>query len=82
MIFPYVRIGQEIIKTGAIPTTEFMTYTQFGKPVDYLYWLPSIIFMGVFKLGGFTLTAIVRMLCVASFYTFLWLCLRELNPAP
>jgi len=42
--FPYVRIGEEIVNTGSIPTTEFMTYTQFGKPVQYQYWLSSLIF--------------------------------------
>ncbi len=80
--FPYVRIGEEIIKTGSIPSTEFMTYTQAGKPVEYPYWLPSLILMGVFKLGGVTLTTIMVMLCTAAFYVLLWLCLRELEISP
>jgi len=80
--FPYVRIGEEIVSTGEIPTTEFMTYTQFGKPVEYPYWLPSLIFMGVFKLGGVTLTALIVMLCTAAFYILLWMCLRELEISP
>ncbi|MBP7091570.1 MAG: hypothetical protein KBA59_01600, partial [Anaerolineaceae bacterium] len=56
--FPYVRIGEEIVKTRSIPATEFMTYTQYGKPVEYQYWLPSVILWGISKAGGVTLTSI------------------------
>jgi len=77
--FPFLRIGEEIIKTGHIPTTEFMTFTQFGNPAVYLYWLSSLFFLGVYKLGGVTLTAIILMLCIGGYYSLLWLCLRELK---
>ena len=80
--FPYLRIGEEIIKTGEIPTTEFMTYTQFGQPALYLYWLPSILFYEMFQFGGVILIALIVMLCTASFYGLFWLCLRELNIRP
>ncbi len=80
--FPYVRIGEEIVKSGSIPTTEFMTYTQFGKPVEYQYWLPSLIFYWVFKLGGVTLTTLIVMLCTAAFFILLWRCLMELDIDP
>jgi hypothetical protein len=80
--FPYLRIGDQIVKTGAIPTTEFMTYTRFGQPATYLYWFPSLIFLGLYKLGGATLIGVVCALCIASFYTFLWHSLRELNIKP
>lgn len=77
--YPYLRIGQEIVDTGRIPATEFMTYTQFGQPAVYLYWLPSLIFLGIYNLGGITLVSILSALCVGSFYTLLWFCLRELK---
>ncbi len=77
--FPYLRIGQEIVNTGAIPTTEFMTYTRFGEPAVYLYWLPSLIFLGVYNLGGVTLVSLLTALCVGIFYTLLWLCMKELK---
>ncbi|KAF0112270.1 MAG: hypothetical protein FD147_331 [Chloroflexi bacterium] len=80
--FPYMRIGQEIIKTGGIPTTEFMTYTRFDEPAVYLYWLPSLIFLGVYNLGGVTLVGIVSALCIGSFYALLWMCLREFKAGP
>ncbi len=80
--WPYVRIGQEIITSGHIPSTEFMTYTQYGQPAVYLYWLPSLIFYGLNKLGGVTLISILTALCVGCFYTLLWFCLRELKVGP
>ena len=76
---PFLRIGEEIIRTGHIPTTEFMTYTQFGNPADYPYWLSSLFLLGVYKLGGVTLTVIISMICIGGFYSLLWLCLRELR---
>ncbi|MBN2088391.1 hypothetical protein JW964_02210 [candidate division KSB1 bacterium] len=77
--FPFLRIGDEIIRTGHIPTTEFMTFTQFGKPADYFYWLFSLMFFEIYELGGVTLTAVFSMLCIGGYYSLLWLCLRELK---
>ena len=80
--FPYVRIGVEIVRTKSIPATEFMTYTQGGKPVEYQYWLPSVILWGINKAGGITLTSITVMLCIAAYYFLLWKCLQELEIIP
>jgi hypothetical protein len=77
--FPFLRIGEEIIKTGRIPTTEFITFTQFGNPAVYPYWLSSLFLLGAYKLGGVTLTAIISIICIGGFYSILWLCLRELK---
>lgn len=80
--WPFARIGQEIVATGKLPDSEFMTYTQFGKPAVYLYWLPSLIFLKLYQWGGVTLISILTALCVACFYTLLWLSLREINVGP
>ena len=80
--WPFLRIGQEIIKIGSIPTTEFMTFTQFNQPAIYLYWLPSLFFYGVYNLGGATLTSLVSLICISCFYFELWLCLREFKTSP
>lgn len=78
----YLRIGDQIVTTRAIPTTEFMTYTSGGQPATYSYWLASLIMLGIYKAGGLTLTALVMGLCVVSLYVFLWLFLRELKLGP
>ena len=76
-LWPYMRIGQEIIRTHAIPTTEFMTYTQYGQPAQYLYWLPSLIFLGVYNLGGITLISVMSAACLGLYYFLLWRSLKH-----
>jgi hypothetical protein len=75
----YLRIGTEIIRTHAIPTTEFMTYTSAGQPAVFSYWLASLALLGIYNAGGLTLTALATGVCVVVFYLFIWLCLRELK---
>jgi hypothetical protein len=77
--FPYLRIGQEILRTGALPTTEFMTYTSYGNPALYLYWLPSLIFLAIYQAGGVLLTTLAAMICVGSFFFLMWKSLEELG---
>jgi len=78
----YLRIGDQIARTHAIPTTEFMTYTSGGEPAIFSYWLASLLMLGIFKAGGLTLTALVMGLCVVGLYVLIWLCLRELKLGP
>lgn len=78
----YLRIGDQIVRTHAIPTTEFMTYTSGGEPATFSYWLASLLMLGIYKAGGLTLTAVVMGLCVVGLYVYIWFCLRELNLGP
>ncbi|MCX6056459.1 MAG: hypothetical protein NTZ74_16410 [Chloroflexi bacterium] len=78
----FLRIGDEIVRTQRIPTTEFMTYTQFGKTATFSYWLASLLFLEVYKLGGIPLTVMMIGFCIVAFYTFVWLCLREQKLGP
>ena len=75
----YLRIGQEIIRIHALPSTEFMTFTSGGHPAVFSYWLPSLALLGIYKLGGLTLTALIMGVCVVLCYVFFWLCLRNLK---
>ena len=40
----HVRIGQDTIRTGSIPTVDALSYTQAGRPVVYHSWLSAVIF--------------------------------------
>lgn len=77
--FPYLRIGEEVLRTGKVPSTEFMTYTNVGKPALYFYWLPSLILLGIYRLGGLPLTSLFSLICIGSFFFLLWECLKELK---
>lgn len=78
----YLRIGDEIAQNHAIPTTEFMTYTSGGQPATYSYWLASLMMLGIYKVGGVTLTALVMGVCVVALFVLIWFCLRELKLGP
>ncbi|KAF0112271.1 MAG: hypothetical protein FD147_332 [Chloroflexi bacterium] len=78
----YLRIGDEILSTRHIPTTEFMTYTRAGEPALFSYWLASLTLLGIYKTGGVLLTALVTGICITALYVLLWLCLRELKAGP
>ncbi len=78
----YLRIGEEIVRTHSIPAAEFMTYTSGGQPAVYSYWLASLAFLGISKVGGFILTALVSGVCITLFYALVWLCLRNLKIGP
>lgn len=78
----YLRIGEEIVRTRAIPATEFMTYTSDGQPAVYAYWLASLLFLAISKAGGFMLTALAGGLCITLFYALIWFCLRDLKIGP
>jgi hypothetical protein len=80
--WPYLRIGQEIVRTRSIPSFEFMTFTQYGHPVVYLYWLPSLVFLGIFRLGGVNLISLFSLICILTFYSLLWICLRQIKINP
>ena len=78
----YLRIGAEIVRTHAISTTEFMTYTSGGHPAVFSYWLASLSMLGIYKAGGLLLTALISGLCISLFYTCIWFCLRQLKLGP
>mgnify|MGYP001026494611 CR=1 FL=1 len=40
----YLRLGGDILGTGAIPTVDTFTYSQLGTPVVYHSWASAIIF--------------------------------------
>ncbi len=68
----YVRLGNEIVHSGRLPTIEFMSYTQSGQPAVYQYWLSGVIFWAVREAGGETGTGLLRGLLLAFFYVVLW----------
>ncbi len=78
----YLRIGEEIARTRALPETEFMSFASGGQAGVYSYWLASLLFLGVSQAGGLALTALVTGVCVVTLYAFVWLCLREFKLGP
>ncbi|HXF84763.1 MAG TPA: hypothetical protein VNK49_05180 [Anaerolineales bacterium] len=72
----YVRIGKDILETGAIPTTDTFSFTYPGRPIYYQPWLSAVIFWVVHSIGGATLTFLLKGICIGIAYGMIWTLLR------
>ena len=68
----YVRIGKDILQTGAIPTVDTFSYTYAGRPIFYQPWLSAVIFWLAHSLGGATLSFLLRGICIGLAYGVIW----------
>ncbi len=73
----YVRIGQDTVQAGAIPTVDTLSYTQAGQPVIYHSWLSAVFFGILNQLGGISLTVLVRGLALALGYGLIYVTARQ-----
>jgi tetratricopeptide (TPR) repeat protein len=60
----HITVGREIIKTHAIPSTEFFSHTSAGHPYPVHQWLGEIILFGVDHLLGVPGLIVLRMAIV------------------
>lgn len=72
-----VRVGQETVLNGAVPTIETMSWTQAGQPIVYEPWLAGVFFWWAYDLGGASLTFLLRGLLIGSTYGIIWLATRQ-----
>lgn len=68
----YVRIGKDILESGAVPTVDTLSYTFPGRPIFYQPWLSAVIFWLVHEAGGATLTFLLKGICIALAYGLVW----------
>jgi hypothetical protein len=73
----YVRIGQETLLHGAVPSIDTISWTQAGTSVIYQPWLAGVIFWLVYELGGATLTYLLRGVLLAVSFGVLWTLARQ-----
>ncbi len=73
----YVRLGKDIMESGAIPAVDTLSYTYAGTPTPYQPWLAEILFWDAYSLGGATLTFLLRGICIGTAYAVLWLSIHD-----
>lgn len=78
----YVRLGQEILRDGAIPAVEHFAYTQAGQPVFYQHWGSAVLLWLVYNTAGGTGLFLWRSVILGGVYGFLWLNARRLGAGP
>jgi hypothetical protein len=73
----FLRVGHDTMVSGAVPRLESMTFTRTGSPVDYQAWGAAVLFWLVYRLGGLSLTVLLRGVVVAATYTLVWATARR-----
>lgn len=64
----HIRLGQQMVETRALVTTDIFSYTQFGKAYFNNGWLGELALYGLWLAGGAPLLALTRAVCVVCFY--------------
>ncbi|MCX7607734.1 MAG: hypothetical protein N2049_00755 [Anaerolineales bacterium] len=75
----YLRIGQDTLAAGAVPTVDKLSYSQAGAPMVYHSWGAAVLFYLLYQAGGLTLTVLLRGLLLAIAYALVWLIARRLG---
>jgi hypothetical protein len=78
----YVRIGRDILETGAVPTVDTLSYTFAGRPIFYQPWLSAVIFWLAHEAGGATSTFLLKGLCIVLAYGMVWTLARDAGTEP
>jgi hypothetical protein len=71
----HITIGQEIVTTGKIPTTDVYSYTEAGQlyPSYQMFWLMELLLFEVYKLGGPALVIFIFGLIITAAYSIIFL---------
>jgi hypothetical protein len=72
----YVRLGKDILESGAVPRADAFSFTFAGRPIFYQPWLSAVIFWLAYSAGGAAFTFFLRGLCIALAYGLHWALLR------
>ncbi len=74
-----LRVGQETLQAGRVPTVDTYSTSRAGQPVVYSDWLAGVFFWGIYKVGGVPLTIFLRGLLMAATFGLLWAAMRRLS---
>ena len=75
----YLRVGRDTLSAGSVPRVNTLSSSQAGSPVFYFSWGAAVLFWLIHKLGGLTLTVLLRGVLIALAYSSAWLTGRRLG---
>jgi hypothetical protein len=73
----YLRVGRDTLAAGAVPKADALSFSQAGTPVVYHSWAAAVLFYLVYKLGGVTLSVLLRGVLIGITYTLAWVTARR-----
>ncbi|MEW6239723.1 MAG: hypothetical protein AB1564_02815 [Chloroflexota bacterium] len=78
----YLRLGRDVLQSGAVPTTDAYSFTHFGKVLVNESWLSGAVFWLAYSAGGLALTFALRGFVIALAYGGLWGLTRSAGAGP
>ncbi len=78
----YLRLGREVLQSGAVPMADAYSFTHFGKALINESWLSAVVLWLAYSVGGLTLTFVLRGLVVGLAYGALWGLTRSAGAGP
>jgi hypothetical protein len=75
----YLRIGRDTVTAGALPRIDTLSSSQAGSPMVNISWGAAVLFWLIYRLGGLTLSVLVRGVLVTAAYALVWLTARRLG---
>lgn len=78
----YLRLGQNVARTGVIPTVDTYSFTMAGTPFFYQSWLAALLLWKIYQAGGLLLTFFLRAVIIAITYSLLWALVRRKGVGP
>jgi len=73
----YLRLGQDVMRSGSVPTVDTYSFTRAGSLFFYQSWLAAVIFWKTHQTGGLALTFLLRAVIIAATYSLLWVLARN-----
>ena len=73
----YLRIGRDTLASGAVPRLDTLTFSQAGTPVVYHSWGAALLFWLIYRLGGLTLTVLLRGVLLGAAFVLVWAAARQ-----
>jgi len=78
----YLRLGKDILQTGAVPVADTYSSIQAGQPIVYQSWLAAISLWLVYKVGGISFTVFLLAILIGLTYSMLWIIMRQSGIGP
>jgi hypothetical protein len=75
----YLRVGQETVQGGIVPTSDTYSFTREGTQLIYPAWLAAVILWFVYTDGGIFLTILLRGLIMSVAYGLIWFAMRRMS---
>ena len=81
-LFWQIRVGEDILRSHAVPRADHYSWTRHGHPWDTPEWLSFVVFALAYKAGGFfgTFLMMVALTVAQSTLIWIWLVRRTRSP--